>query len=179
MLLCRKPQLQNVFVTKPEGVTSERLISQRWSNEPAESVKFLVQPAATSRPKIASEPVNNVENVFITVSCTQLWAKQDKTTCFWENWDAGIITESKGMSWHYSSTKMFSCQINTLLRVHWINKPFIIVVSLLLCFLQSFHTAGRKSMTPFTAATMSSKSGASLICNALLLIFAEAPVVPY
>lgn len=37
-------------------------------------------------------------------------------------------------------------------------------------FLQSFHTAGRKSMTPFTAATMLSKSGTSLICNGLLLI---------
>lgn len=61
---------------------------------------------------------------------------------------------------------MFSWRINT---THWINKPFIIVISLLSAFfLQSFHTAGRKSMTPFTAATMSSKSAASLVRNGRL-----------
>lgn len=86
-----------------------------------------------------------------------------------------VITDSKMML----QAKMFSCKINMLLQVHWINTPFIIVVSLLLGFflfflLQSFRTAGRKSMTPFTAATMSSKSGTSLICNVLLLIFSGA-----
>ena len=46
-------------------------------------------------------------------------------------------------------------------------------------FLQSFRTAGRKSMTPFTAATMSSKSGTSLICNGFAFDFQRSPVVLY
>lgn len=99
------------------------------------------------------------KTVFIIVSCVRLRAKQ--CTLKKQKQKPGIIT--------VRGREMFSWRINT---THWINKPFIIVISLLSAFfLQSFRTAGRKSMTPFTAATMSSKSAASLIWNGWLLVF--------